>query len=291
MRAPQSTWSKATLCAWPSDVDAQGYDPESHARLVGATIAAFTPAFFERVGSFGLQTERPVFITGLPRSGTTLIEQILAGHPQVFAAGELSLAHEDFEMLGESKEGVAERIGRLDAAAIRAVAQRHLDQLGEFSTAALRVADKMPENYLYLGLLATLFPRAKFIHCRRDLRDVAVSCWMTDFTQIRWSNHPDHIVSRFQQYQRLMEHWRRVLPVPLLEIAYEETVADVEAAARRLVDWCGLEWEPACLEFYKAKGSVRTASVRQVRQPIYTRSVARWKQYQQTLAPLLSRFA
>ena len=103
----------------------------------------------------------------------------------------------------------------------------------------------MPDNYLYLGLLAALFPRAKFIHCRRDLRDVAVSCWMTNFRHIRWANDPEHIARRFREYRRLMEHWRRVLPVPMLEVDYEETVADLEGVARRLVAWCGLEWEPA----------------------------------------------
>ncbi len=109
----------------------------------------------------------------------------------------------------------------------------------------------MPDNYLYLGLLAALFPRAKFIHCRRDLRDMAVSCWMTNFRQIRWACDPEHIASRFRAYQRLMEHWRQVLPVPVLEVDYEETVADLEGVARRLVAWCGLEWEPACLAFHE----------------------------------------
>src|SRR5262249_41836622 len=155
-------------------------------------------------------------------------------------------------------------------------AQRHLDRLAELNRAAPRVADKLPDNYLYLGLLATLFPRARFIHCRRDLRDVAVSCWMTHFRQIRWANDPDHIVARFDEYGRIVEHWRRVLPLPVLAIAYEETVADLEAVARRLLAWCGLDWEPACLNFHEGKRPVRTASLTQVRQPLYQRSVARW---------------
>ena len=147
----------------------------------------------------------------------------------------------------------------------------------------------MPDNYLYLGLLAALFPRAKFIHCRRDLRDVAVSCWMTHFRQIRWASDPDHIAARFREYERLMGHWRRVLPVPLLDVAYEETVADLEGTARRLVGWCGLEWEPACLAFHEGKGPVRTASVSQVRQPVYSRSVGRWKHYEPSLGSLFDR--
>jgi hypothetical protein len=151
---------------------------------------------------------------------------------------------------------------------------------------AERVVDKMPENYLYLGLIATLFPRARIIHCRRDLRDVAVSCWMTNFRHILWAGDPGHIASRFREYRRLMDHWRAVLPVEVFEVSYEETVADLEGVARRLVAWCGLEWQDGCLAFHKTARPVRTASVGQVRQPIYTRSVARWKHYEQDLASL-----
>src|SRR6185437_7971489 len=135
-------------------------------------------------------------------------------------------------------------LAHLDRDAIQTVAQAHLDRLQALDSTAPRIVDKMPDNYMYLGMLSVLFPKAKFIHCRRDLRDVAVSCWMTNFRQIRWANDLDHIVSRFREYQRLMEHWRTTQPVPLLHIDYEETVADLESVARRLVSWCGLEWEP-----------------------------------------------
>src|SRR5262249_42421169 len=146
-------------------------------------------------------------------------------------------------------------------------------------------------NYLYLGLLAALFPKAKFIHCRRDLRDIAVSCWMTNFRHIRWANDADHIASRFEEYHRIMDHWQRLLPVGVLEVEYEETVADLEGVARRLVEWCGLKWEPACLAFHEGKRPVRTASVSQVRQPIYQRSVARWKNYERSLGSLLAKLS
>jgi hypothetical protein len=155
--------------------------------------------------------------------------------------------------------------------------------------AALRIVDKMPENYLYLGPLASLFPRAKLIHCRRDLRDVAVSCWMTHFREVRWANDQQHIASRFHEYQRIMAHWRKVLPVPLLEVDYEETVADLEGVARKLVAWCGLAWEPACLEFHRAQRPVRTASAVQVRQPVFRTSAGRWKHYEQALVSLFAR--
>jgi tetratricopeptide (TPR) repeat protein len=268
----------------------QGYDPAAHSRFVAGMMAAVTPALFSRLRSAGLDSERPVFIVGLPRSGTTLTEQILARHSQVFAAGELPLGHQDLQALpGGSDADLPERLGQLDAATVRRSARHHLDRLAALNGSARRVADKMPNNYLYLGLLAALFPRARFIHCRRDLRDVAVSCWMTQFHQIRWANDPDHIAARFHAYERLMAHWQAVLPVALLEVAYEETVADLEGVARRLVDWCGLEWEPACLAFHEGKRPMRTASVAQVRQPLYTRSVARWRNYETALAPLFAR--
>jgi tetratricopeptide (TPR) repeat protein len=269
----------------------QGYDPAEHARFVAGMTAVCTPAFFERVRGLGLDSERPIFILGLPRSGTTLTEQILASHSQVFGAGEQRFARDDFEALAGGLDRGLEALARLDAATARRVGGQHLERLNELNADRPRVADKMPDNYLYLGLLAALFPRAKFVHCRRDLRDVAVSCWMTNFRQIRWANDPEHIASRFEEYRRIMDHWRRVLPVRLLEVDYEKTVADLEGVARRLVGWCGLDWEPACLAFHEGKRPVRTASVSQVRQPIYQRSVARWKHYEPTLGLLFDRLA
>ena len=166
--------------------------------------------------------------------------------------------------LGGQGADSIEGLRQLNRQTARHLASRHLERLRTLNPTALRIVDKMPENYLYLGLLASLFPRAKLIHCRRDLRDVAVSCWMTHFQEIRWANDQQHIASRFHEYQRMMEHWRKVLPVPLLEVDYEETVADLEGVARKLVAWCGLAWEPGCLEFHQAKRPVRTASAVQV---------------------------
>jgi hypothetical protein len=258
---------------------------------VSSLIAALTPGFFDRVRGFGLETERPIFIVGLPRSGTTLTEQILASHSQVFGAGELRFAGEGLESLPKLMNGDAtpvECLASLDRETARRVAQHHLDRLDERNASAPRIVDKMPDNYLHLGLITTLFPRARIIHCRREPRDVAVSCWMTHFRHIRWACDLQYIAARFREYQRVMDHWRQVLPA-LLEIDYEDTVADLERAARRLVSACGLEWEPACLAFHESRSPVRTASVTQVRQPIYTRSVARWKNYEAALAPLFAR--
>ena len=234
-----------------------------------------------------------MFVFGLPRSGTTLVEQVLASHSQIHGAGELRLGRHSFEQVPSilaRSEGPLECLPLLDGTATRRLAQQHLDGLAGLEGGRwARIVDKMPDNYMYLGLLAALFPRAVFIHCRRDWRDVAVSCWMTDFSSIRWANDPGHIAGRFGQYQRLMEHWHSVLPAPIHEVDYEEVVADLEGVARRLVGWCGQDWEPACLAFHHTRRPIRTASVTQVRQPLYTGSVGRWKNYEHFMAELFDR--
>jgi tetratricopeptide (TPR) repeat protein len=277
------------------------YDVAAHAQFVSRMIDACSAEFFQRVRGMGMETQRPVFIIGLPRSGTTLTEQILAGHSQVFGAGELPFGEDDFlSLAGESQKAVPrsirtdisfQNLSRLDRQTIQRVARQHLLRLDKIDSAAARIVDKMPENYLYLGLLAALFPQAKFIHCRRDLRDAAISCWMTRFVFLSWTNDLEHITTRFEQYRRLMQHWRKVLEGRWLDCDYEQTVADLPGMARRLVAWCGLEWEPACVDFHLVKRQVRTAAFAQVRQPISSRSVGRWKHYQELLAPVLARLS
>lgn len=265
------------------------YDPDEHRAFVDRLIATFTPELFVRTKGYGLDTEVPVFIVGLPRSGTSLCEQILASHSRVFGAGELMLAQESFVSLPKVtslERPPLECVPQLDRDSVQAVARSHLDRLLALSSSAARVVDKMFNNYLYLGFLAVLFPRARFIHCRRDWRDTALSGWMTDFTRIRWANDVDHIAKRFAEYQRLMEHWRRVLPVTWVDASYEEVVNDLEGSARRLINACGLEWEPACLEFHKTQRTVQTASATQVRQTLYATSVGRWRNYAAVLPEL-----
>jgi tetratricopeptide (TPR) repeat protein len=276
------------------DRSGHGYNPEAHVGFVSQLLDTFVPEFFARVRGFGVDSERPVFIVGLPRSGTTLVEQVLASHSQVFGAGEQKFARLGFEALGGGGDGASEArafeaLKVIDADQVRQLASRHLENLNALNTSAARVTDKMPDNYLYLGFLTLFFPRARFLHCRRDPRDIAVSCWITQFRQIPWANDFEHLASRFAQYRRVMEHWRRVLPVPVLDVDYEDMVNDLEGTARRAIAFCGLEWEPACLEFHRSQRPVRTASVTQVRQPIYRRSVARWKHYDKALRPLFAR--
>jgi tetratricopeptide (TPR) repeat protein len=270
----------------------KGYDPGEHRQFVDRTIALFTPEFFARVAEFGADSDRPVFVVGLPRSGTTLTEQVLASHSQVHGAGELILVNETLELMPRALASATlplECLPRLDRPMVQALAGQHLDRLGERNATAARIVDKLPDNYLSLGFIATLFPRARILHCRRDLRDVALSCWMTDFKQINWACDVDHLATRFEQYRRLMAHWREVLPIEILEIDYEEMVVNLEGVARRMVAFCGLDWEPACLEPHKTARPVATASSAQVRQPVHSGSVGRWKKYEQALGELFAR--
>jgi tetratricopeptide (TPR) repeat protein len=268
------------------------YVPADYHSFVSDVLATLTPQFFARAGGFGLETELPVFVVGLPRSGTTLVEQILASHSLVFGAGELDYCRDTCQSLPKAvhrDDAPLTCLLDLDRETCRLLAQRHLDRLRALDPRALRIVDKMPENCQYLGLIRVLFPRARLIHCRRDLRDVALSCWMTNFTSVPWACDREQMISYFEEYSRLMDHWRNVLPAPPLEVDYEELVKDAESVARRIVAWCELEWEPQCLRFYQTQRPVRTASAAQVRRPIYTSSVGRWKNYESALGDLFSR--
>lgn len=273
------------------------YDPVEHQEFVRRIIEGFSPALFDRLAGLGDDTRQPVFVFGLPRSGTTLVEQVLASHSRVHGAGELRLLRETFEAIPRTlgrADVILPCLGALDGPSIGRLARQHLNALRAIvdrdypGSDPDRVVDKMPDNYLYLGLIAILFPRATLISVRRDPRDIALSCWITNFRSIRWADDPAHIAGRIAEHSRLMAHWADVLPVPVHEVVYERLVDDFEAEARRLVAACGLDWEPGCLQFHQTKRPVRTASVTQVRQPLYRKSLARWKNYEGLLPELFA---
>ncbi len=149
------------------------------------------------------------------------------------------------------------------------------------------VVDKMPDNINMLGWIHLIFPNAKVIHCRRDLRDIALSCWQTCFGSIRWANDWHQIARRFTDYLRIAQHWQSCKGIEWLDFSYESVIEDTESHARRLIEYVGLEWEPGCLKFHETKRQVRTASLSQVREPIYTTSVAKWRNYEREMAPFL----
>jgi tetratricopeptide (TPR) repeat protein len=268
------------------------WDADGHSRYIERIITSFTPELLERGRGWCDPDPRPVFVVGLPRSGTSLVEQILASHPRVHGAGELT---ELFQVFSRLPELVFNRRGDpfdalvdLSSATARRAARRYLERLDALApSTAARVVDKLPDNVKLMGLIALLWPGARVIVCSRDLRDLAVSCWLTGFETNPWTNQWDSIAQRFADHQRLMTHWQLTRPLDWLEAPYEEIVADVEGFARRLLEFVGLEWDPACAQFHSNTRVVRTASLVQVRQPIFTHSVGRWRGYREMLQPLL----
>lgn len=276
------------------------YDPDEQTHYVDRLIECFTPELFARLSDCGDPSDQPVFVFGMPRSGTTLVEQILSSHSRIHGAGELLLgrrAMDSFPRVTSRLDHLEQALQGLDAAQLQTLGQSYRNGLQSVISAQTvnsnpnRVVDKFPENYLYLGLLALMFPNATLIHVRRDLRDVAISCWQNHFRSIRWADDPDNLVRRCHDYRRLMEHWHAVLPRTIHVIQYELLVDNFEPEARRIIEACSLDWEPACLQFHETTRTVRTASVTQVRQPIYRKSVERWKAYEPYLGFLLDRIS
>src|SRR5260370_583121 len=260
-------------------------------RVVDRMIQGFTPGFFADRHEWGKASELPIFIVGMPRSGTTLIEQVAASHPAVYGAGELTdIGRIAVERASGENRATAQG---WDAEAIAKASRAHLQHLRSLDSAALRIIDKMPGNVFHLGLIAVLFPAARVIFCRRDARDTCLSCYFQRFANSghRYTYDLADCGRQWLETDRLINHWVQVLPVRMLEIQYEEMVADQEGQRRRLIDFLGLPWDPACLEFHRTQRPVMTASVWQVRQPIYTRSVGRWKHYERHLGPLLDVLA
>ena len=271
------------------------YDPDAYSQQVDELIAQFDTRWFEQLeqAQTGLDDPRPVFIVGMPRSGTTLSEQMLAAHPQVAGVGEAPFASRAFWQFARQRpEALDVAEAMLQAPdGLREAARWHLEQLESLlekqgGRQALRIVDKMPDNYSLLPWLLALFPRAKIIHLRRDPRDVAVSCWMTQFGVIRWAFAETHLARRIEDYLRLTAHWRTVAGHRWLELDYEALVDDPESQLRRVFHFLELDFHPDCLAFHKNRSAVRTASITQVRQPLYKSSTERWRRYQPWLGEL-----
>jgi tetratricopeptide (TPR) repeat protein len=257
-----------------------GYERDKLGRLVDEVIVSYAAPAAVRAPSS--EDERPVFIIGMPRSGTSLVEQILASHPDVYGAGEVIFWEEAFAaQRGAGSQGTP--------GLLQALAQAYLDRVGASGKAALRIADKMPRNFLYAGLIHTVFPRARIIHMRRHPIDTCLSIYFQNFfSPGPYTNDLDELAHYYGEYLRAMRHWRSVLPeTALLEIPYEALVGDPEAWTRRLLEFIGLSWDARCLDFHLTERVVITASKWQVRQKIHTGSAGRWRRYRQHIAPLL----
>lgn len=266
------------------------YDADAFDRKVDAIIATFDRAMIDKLRSAAVNSAQPIFVLGMPRSGTTLTESIIASHPMVFGAGELNHMHRMFPT--DTDDDLARFAAFLAGpdAPITGQAKAYLDLLDTHAPGSARITDKMPANFMYLGLIAAVMPHAKIVHVARDAVDTCVSCFTRLFERSQYHSYDQVELARYyNSYFRLMRHWAAVLPAGSFHtISYEALVDNPEEQARALIAYCGLEWDPACLEFHTAKRRVRTASVTQVRSPMYATSVAKWRQYERHLAPLLA---
>lgn len=278
-----------------NDLKPHTFDRGSFAAFIDELIGVFDGGFLRDAPRATHGSARPLFIIGMPRSGTSLVEQILASHPEVYGAGEL-------EDIGEIVGGMAAALGagsayprcirNLTQDGCNRLAARYLERLARLSPDARYVTDKMPQNFLHLGVIALLFPKARVVHCLRDPLDTCVSCYSYDFAGF----HPymyglEDLGFYYRHYQKLMRHWQRVLPVALLNVSYEALVADQEGVIRELLAFCGLPWDERCLRYHENERFVNTLSYDQVRQPVYQSSIGRWRRFEAYLEPLRKALA
>ena len=267
------------------------FDAAGHATFVDRMIRAFSRSALADLPRASRSSSQPVFIVGMPRSGTTLAEQIVSSHPDVHGAGE---RHELLKVIAampktlRTEKPYPQCIDGLTVAAADELADRYLQSLQALSPEALRVTDKLPLNAMHLGLICLLFPQARIIHCVRDARDTCLSCYFQNFAGRHSYAYDLHdLGSYYRHYERLMAHWEQVVDVPRLTVRYEELVSRPDPHIRELIAFCGLKWDDRCLRFYQTQRDVTTASYGQVRQPIYQSSVGRWRHYEKHLGPLL----
>ena len=271
----------------------QPFSRETYRNFVDATIARFDRARLADGPRAQNRDPAPVFIVGMPRSGTTLAEQIIASHPRAFGAGERPDLHRAFASLGGGDTpDAAARIAALGQPALDAAGEQYLADLHTLSPDASRVVDKLPGNFNYLGLVALMLPGARVIYCARDPRDIGLSI----FTYRFFGYHPyahdlGDLGWYIAQHLRLMAHWREVLPNPILTLALKDWVNDFDGTLRRVLDFLDLPYDPACERFYERESRVRTVSRNQVRQPINARGLGRWRTYERHLQPLFAALA
>jgi tetratricopeptide (TPR) repeat protein len=266
------------------------YDSVATGRWMERIAESFTPELLARSHGMGEQSELPVFIVGMPRSGTTLIEQIVSSHPQVTGAGELSALRLVVDGSGLFPDGVPGMTAEDATQRVRQLGRDYLSRIAPLAQARARLVDKMPGNFMYAGLIPLILPGARIIHARRDPVDTCLSCYTKLFGgEQQFAYNQTELGEFYGHYQNLMTHWARVLPAErFIEVDYEAVVDDLEGEARRLIDFLGLPWDDACIRFHENRRVVRTASVNQVRQPIYKTSKGRWQAYADHLAPLLA---
>ena len=264
------------------------YEEAAILGLMERTRRLFDGELMAAKAGWGDPSNEPIFIVGMPRSGSSLLEQILASHPQVFGAGECRDFHHLASNLGSGRAYPEGALG-LSAFELQQLARNYLARLRSVSSGAARFTDKLPINFLYAGLIHLALPNARIIHTRRDPADTCLSCFFTSFSVGQYYTFDLGDLGRYYRaYDQLMDQWRAVLPPSvLIEVDYETLVADLEGQTRRVLSHCGLDWDEACLSFHETERVVRTASAVQVREQVHNRSIGRWRKYQQYLQPLL----
>lgn len=266
------------------------YDANQTAEQFAAIKRLFDAETINRLKGGGNSSSVPIFILGMPRSGTTLVEQIVSSHPEVYGAGELP------DLLAVATNGADTpwlsfpfEMPTLSDASLVAMGDAYLSRVRQLAPEAKHITDKMPSNFMAIGLIHLLFPNAKIIHVQRNAVDTCLSCFTNVFKGgLDFTYDLAELGHYYTEYVRLMEHWHDVLPDgALIDVKYEDVVADPEGQARRLLQHCELAWDERCLSFYENSRSVRTASIVQVRSPIYTSSIEKWRRYEAYLTPLL----
>ncbi|MBF0453844.1 MAG: sulfotransferase [Magnetococcales bacterium] len=271
------------------------YDPQLNQRKADRIIHCFSQPFIDQHNGFGISDKRPVFVVGMPRSGTTLVEQILASHPDVYGAGELGQIPSLIQRLNYWENHVGsgltypDLLGQLSQTEANSLALQLVADLQRFAPDAQRVVDKLPHNFQHIGLIHLLFPQAAIINLVREPRDIAISNYFTlyraQFEGMGFAYDLEHIGLHIADYQRMMAHWHQLFPGKILDVCYEDLVDEPEKSARRILNHVQLPWNERVLQFHHLDRPVNTASLWQVRQPIYTTSKKRWRRYADMIGP------
>lgn len=279
-----------------NSVPPSSFEPEVCIETVDTYMEIFSSECLSSLPTSRYDSQRPVFVIGMPRSGTTLLERIIDGHPLAQGAGELVAMGRivtSLPSLIETALPYPQCVADLTQQMVDRLSKSYLDELAKGRRSATRVVDKSLDNYLHLGLISKLLPKARVIYCRRDPLDTCFSCFASPLSP---ENHPyalnlRHLGLVYRQFERLMRHWQQALDLEMMEVRYEDLIADQEGVSRAMIEFCGLQWHEDCLRFYESKRDVSTASYDQVRQPIYRSSVGRAEKFEAFLGPLKEALA
>jgi len=277
-----------------NDLLYENYDTDTYKDYISGLIEYFSKDKYHAICSSDNLTEELIFIVGMPRSGTSLIEQVISSHSKVFGAGELTHVYHlvDTMQTDEFSDVYPECLDQANVPVMNSLAEKLFNKISAESSNVgdgVKIIDKMPHNFHHIALLHKLFPNAKFINCVRDARDTCLSCYFQSFAGYHpYANDLNALAVHYRQYERLMRHWSDELQIPILTVSYKNIVSDMRNEVGIILEYLGLDWEERCMEYYKRKRTAATASYNQVNKKIYTSSIDRWKNYEPYIGSLLS---